>query len=90
MQSEIYRIHIHYVAASPGSAIAIYTEKLRGCGIADQVDDMGRNISSVLASGQFAIARLHRREVGVSHLQIARSQAKIPSSNNGRIHGFPT
>ena len=40
---ETYRIHIHYVVASRGSAIAIYTEKLRGCAIADHGDDTGRN-----------------------------------------------
>ena len=71
-----YRRHSHYVAASLGSAIAIYTEKLRGCAIADHGADVGRNTFSGHASGQFAKARLYGRKVRVSHLQIARSQAK--------------
>ena len=71
-----YRRHIHHDAASPGSAIAIYAEKLLGCAIADHGDDIGTNTFVGHASGQFATARLYGREVGVSYFQIARSQAK--------------
>ena len=85
-----YRRNIHYVAASPASAIAIYTEKLRGCGIADHVGDVGRKISSGLASGQFAIARLYRRKVRVRICKLHGVRLKLPSSNNRRIHGFET
>ena len=73
---ETYRIHIHYVVASRGSAIAIYTEKLRGCAIADHGDDIGRNVFSGHASGQFANARLYGKKSRGAHLQIARRQAK--------------
>ena len=67
---------ILYVAASPGSAIAIYRAKLRGCAIAEHGADTGTNTFLGHASGQFTIGQLHRTEAGVSHLQIARSQAK--------------